>query len=296
MNDRLNQSFRLKDGRNLGFAELGDPNGIPVFYFHGYAGARTEPLILELLNKKINCRLISIDRPGMGLSDFKNDRTVLEWPEDIIELADHLGLSKFHILGVSGGGPYAAVCAYKIPERIITVGVVGGVAPYSESKKYFVNPNKILFKLLKKLPFLIKLSQKQSAKLMKKPERLNKLLIKQIDLAQKTLPKPDADLYKDEKMIEYLKIHFNEIFRQGYRGSFEDGLLQVKPWGFELTDILESVEYFVWHGELDKNVPIGIGKYVASSIKHSKAKFYPGEAHLSTLVNKFEEIIDTLTN
>lgn len=294
--DILNQTFQLKDGRKLGFAEFGNLKGSPVFYFHGYAGGRLEPLILDMLEKEINCRLISLDRPGMGLSDNKPDRTVLDWPDDIIELADHLEIQKFHILGVSGGGPYTAACAYKIPKRIISAGIVAGVAPYEESKKFFINPNKMLFRIIKRLPFLMKLSLKQSTKIMKNKEKLEKYLGKQAKLADKALPKPDAELFKNEKMSSYFSIHFVEIFRQGYLGPFIDGKLQVEPWGFELSEIPKTSKYFLWHGELDKNVPVAIGKYVASEISQCVSKFYPEEAHVSILINQFDEIIETLLN
>ena len=32
--------LRLRDGRLLGYAEYGDPDGKPLFYFHGSPGSR----------------------------------------------------------------------------------------------------------------------------------------------------------------------------------------------------------------------------------------------------------------
>jgi len=42
MADRLNQTVVLQDGRSLGFAEYGDPDGKPVFYFHGHPSSRLD--------------------------------------------------------------------------------------------------------------------------------------------------------------------------------------------------------------------------------------------------------------
>jgi pimeloyl-ACP methyl ester carboxylesterase len=42
----------------------------------------------------------------------------------VIALADDLGVARFAVLGYSGGGPYAASCALKIPERLTRVGIV----------------------------------------------------------------------------------------------------------------------------------------------------------------------------
>lgn len=74
-------------------------------------------------------RVISTDRPGIGLSDYKENRKLLDWPDDVVQLADYLKIKRFSLMGVSGGGPYAAACAYKIPERIIKAGIVVGLAP-----------------------------------------------------------------------------------------------------------------------------------------------------------------------
>ncbi len=62
----------------------------------------------------------------MGLSDFEPGRKILDWPNDVIQLADALEIDRFGVEGVSGGGPYAAACAYKIPDRL---GSLTGLNP-----------------------------------------------------------------------------------------------------------------------------------------------------------------------
>ena len=37
------RTLTLRDGRHLGFAEYGKPDGEPGFYFHGHPGSRLEP-------------------------------------------------------------------------------------------------------------------------------------------------------------------------------------------------------------------------------------------------------------
>ncbi|MEM9246502.1 MAG: alpha/beta hydrolase, partial [Cyanobacteria bacterium P01_F01_bin.153] len=108
----------LPGDRQLAYAEYGDPNGHPVFYFHGGGTSRLEPLLLgdEVLIR-LGLRIIAPDRPGIGRSHFQPNRGFSDWTEDVIRLADTLGLSKFSVLGVSAGGGYVAVCAAKIPHR-----------------------------------------------------------------------------------------------------------------------------------------------------------------------------------
>ena len=130
---KLNQQITLSDGRKLDFNEYGPASGTPLFYFHGSPSSRIEFKLFgsEDLLESLNIRLIAADRPGSGLSDFQPNRRFMDWPKDVVALANHLNLERFAILGYSGGGPYAAVCALAIPERITRVGIVSGTAPFT---------------------------------------------------------------------------------------------------------------------------------------------------------------------
>ncbi|NPD87396.1 MAG: alpha/beta hydrolase [Asgard group archaeon] len=294
MNDEKHyQTFTLKDGRELGYAEFGNPEGAPVFYFHGWLGGRFDLHLAEILGKKINCHLISLDRPGIGLSSYQENREILNWPNDIVELTDHLGIGKFHILGMSGGGPYVAACAYKIPTRLFSAGIVGGMGPYEDTKKMLKNPNRILFFLLKKFPFALKIILFPMWKRFRKMEfneKTGKLLARQ----GMELPEPDKKIYENSTFQEFMIFHLKDILQQKSKGPFLDGKLFTKPWNFKLEDISKDLKCYVWHGELDKNVSIEIGKYVASQIPNCEAIFYPDEAHISLVVNKINEILNKL--
>ncbi|MHC4055862.1 alpha/beta hydrolase, partial [Bradyrhizobium sp. 25ACV] len=60
-------------------------------------------------------RIIAPERPGFGLSTYQRQRTLADWAGDVAILASHLGLKKFGVAGISGGGPYAAACAALLP-------------------------------------------------------------------------------------------------------------------------------------------------------------------------------------
>lgn len=127
MTDLLSQSFRLPDGRTLTYAEYGAPNGKPVLYFHGLAGSRLEPAVLDNNDlQKAGIRMIACDRPGLGDLDFQPGRGFSHWPADMVVFADRLGLDKFAVLGVSGGGGYISACARLIPDRLTAAVIVSG--------------------------------------------------------------------------------------------------------------------------------------------------------------------------
>ncbi len=129
LTDRANQQIKLRDGRSLGYAEYGTPVGKPVFYFHGFPSSRLDwPLFdTDAIAARLNARIIAADRPGYGLSDFKRGRKILDWPDDVVELADALQIDRFAVLGISGGGPYAEACSFKIPQRLSATAIVCGM-------------------------------------------------------------------------------------------------------------------------------------------------------------------------
>lgn len=116
--------------RAIGYATYGPAAGRPLFFFHGLPGSRYDARYITPILDKLNIRVISIDRPGYGLSSFDGQRTILDWPVDVLTLADHLNIDTFRVIGLSGGGPYALACAYGIPKtRLVATGVWEGIAP-----------------------------------------------------------------------------------------------------------------------------------------------------------------------
>ena len=157
--DRTNQTMILRDGRRLGYAEHGDPVGTPVFFFHGSAGSRLEHPADVCAT---GIRIISTDRPGHGLSDFQPGRKLIDWPDDVAQLAAHLGIDKFYILGWSAGGPHALACAYSLPERVAAVALAASPAPmsWSGASKVLPRSNQIYIFAGRHLPFLVGLFRK----------------------------------------------------------------------------------------------------------------------------------------
>ena len=96
-------TIELSDGRTLAYAEYGDPDGTPVFCFHGVIGSRLMWSLAADEASDRGIRLVAQDRPGFGGSDFQAGRRLLDWPGDVCALADHLGVDRFGVVGFSGG-------------------------------------------------------------------------------------------------------------------------------------------------------------------------------------------------
>jgi pimeloyl-ACP methyl ester carboxylesterase len=108
--------LNLSDGRRISYAEYGDPDGQPVFLVHGTPGSRLYWKSFPGFPFRPDLHLIAPDRPGYGLSDWRPGRTITDWADDVAALADALGLHRFVMIGVSGGGPETLACAWKIPD------------------------------------------------------------------------------------------------------------------------------------------------------------------------------------
>lgn len=284
------QQFRLPDGRNLGFNEIGRIGGKPLFYFHGTPSARIEFDLFgdEHLLEDLNVHLIAPDRPGCGLSDFQPDRRMMDWPADVIALADHLSLERFAVLGYSGGGPYAAVCARAIPQRLVCAGIVSGAGPFTEPHNIAGIPKTNLdyFALSHQKPWLSRLMLRMMGAMAHYiPNRM-------LANASAVLPAPDQIILSEPAMQRGFLAMLQESLRQGPAGAQHDTRLMVTDWDFDPREI--HIPVHLWHGDADQNAPIAMGRFMAGAIPNCQASFYEGEGHLSLISKNLAEIIHTL--
>ena len=278
---------RLKDGRLLGYAESGDLAGKPLIFFHGMPGSRLMAKLGAEAAHKLGVRLIAPDRPGYGLSDFKPGRTFLDWPADVSELSGALGIDRFSVAGVSGGGPYAAVCALKMPERLEAAGIISGVGPFDapDATAGMSRQNRLLFGAARRVPWLV------NAPMWLMAQGTRRLGDRAIRFMMRAMPEPDrAVLARPEVMAAFME-DAKEAFRNGGRGAAWEAVMYARPWGFRLEEI--SMPVHLWQGEVDVNVPPTMGRYQAEAIPNCRASFYPNEGHL-LLVDRMEEILGSL--
>jgi len=286
--------FTLSDGRKLGYAEYGSPKGKPVFFFNGSGGSRLERPADESVLTELSIRFISTDRSGHGFSDYQPHRTLLDWPNDIRELADHLNIKRFHVLGYSAGGPYALACSHALPGRVIVGGVISGLAPSNRSSPYKGLPfsHKIVLFILRNLPPIVYLTRWEMYKTV---SRSPEALVKKLGLIGKklgSLPPPDRRVLE---MPEVRKIIFEDVcegYRQGWRGVAQDDLvIHRQSWGFRLEDVKTTIK--IWHGDADTNVPLSQGTYQHDALPNSSLTVLPGEGHLYLLGN-WKKILEKL--
>src|SRR5262249_10636996 len=119
----------LKDGRRLGYAQYGDPQGSPILLFHGCPGSRLCGAIFDHVAREQQVRLLVADRPGYATSSPVRNGTLLGYVDDVVALCDALHLDTFAVLGVSGGGPFALACAASLATRVTRCGLLSAIGP-----------------------------------------------------------------------------------------------------------------------------------------------------------------------
>ncbi len=269
----IDRQMTLPDGRKLAWVEYGDPGGDPLFAFHGTPGARNMIRVIDAVARDHEVRIIAPDRPGFGRSDFLPDRTLLDWPDDVIALADHLGLERFAVAGVSGGGPYALACAHRMPQRLTAVGVVSGLGPVVESglKAALLHVPMASLVLLQGAPRLVRAVTASVAFGVRRfPDKVfQSLLLVSSESDRAVLQRPPVKT----TLLEA----FEEAFRQGVEGTSHEIVLFGREWGFNLQGITLPVH--LWHGESDGQVPVAMGRYMARRLPHCTASFVPNAGH-----------------
>jgi|TARA_B100001540_G_scaffold74175_1_gene67018 pimeloyl-ACP methyl ester carboxylesterase len=284
----LLESVKLSDGRSLSFARFGDPSGKPVFYFHGFPGSRLEPQSNHDAFLKAGIQLLALDRPGIGHSTRKNKRKLLDWPDDVVEIAKILKLEKFSILGVSGGGPYALACARAIPGYLNKVTVACGLGPIDapNATSGMMLSNRVLFRYGKFFPPVLHLSTFLMVRqLSSKPAKGLKKFVE-------GLPEPDRLVLSKTDAQDFVAASAVEGVRQGSGPLLEEIGIYSRSWGFKLEDLNVPVSLF--QGEVDIDVPASMARHQASLIPDCEINLYPNDGHFSLLVNHIDEIIASL--
>jgi pimeloyl-ACP methyl ester carboxylesterase len=280
----------LGDGRRLGYAEYGDPEGIPLLYCHGFPASRFEAALLDPAARKTGVHVVAADRPGCGLSDFQPNRRIGDWPGDVVELADALGIDRFAIVGVSGGGPYALACAHKIPQRLTAVGVVCGLGPVSDSRAIadMLWSRRLVFRLARQAPWLLRLFYAAV---------LDRILRRQpaaiLSMIARTPVRPDRQALDRPEVRRALLASILESVREGPRGILHELSLYTQDWDFRPEEIALTID--LWHGEADPIVPVVHARTLVERLPQIRPVILPDEGHFSLPLNHMESILLALT-
>jgi pimeloyl-ACP methyl ester carboxylesterase len=281
---------RLPDGRHVAIASHGDPQGRPLFLFHGTPGSRLGLHYVDGPAKRRGVRVVCPDRPGVGRSAPHPERIIPDYADDVGALADALGFERFAVLGYSGGAPYALACGARLPERVSAVGIVAGAGPHDRpgSREGCSKSDLMLLDLSLRRPLLARLMMFGWAKVARfAPSVALKSLAE--DASEPDRRFLEEGVHK-RGAAEVMSL-FSEVFRQGSSGVVLEYRLYGRPWGFSFEEV--SVPVRLWHDEEDLVVPVHHAEDLASRLPDAKLHKLRATGHFS-IQQHYGTMLDTL--
>lgn len=266
------QTFKLQDGRTIGFAEYGSrssKSGTQVFFFHGGPGCRYDALGYHDIAKKLDARIVCPDRPGHGLSTHDPKRKLVDYSSEISQLAHHLKMDKYHVFGQSGGGPYAVACAHNSPKNeLLRATVVAGMGPPAcvNRKEAGLYTTIALWFHLKAPGLLQKFwAWQYGPKFLHDDEAIQKSLNRMYRL----LPKKDRECMSAPEAQATIRAILRAAFIQGGWGPLRDGQIYASQdlWGFELKDVERKVHLI--YADSDNRTPLAFAKRYQAGLRNS---------------------------
>jgi pimeloyl-ACP methyl ester carboxylesterase len=230
--------FTLADDRQLCYAEFGPPAGNPVLYFHGTPSSRLEVLLpkeygldLGALLEQLHLRLVVVDRPGLGESDFNPRGTFDSFAHDVKQLLQHLHITACYLLCWSGGGPFGLAMAYLYPTVIKSLCILCGFTrPLDPQVMRQMSTNKWYFRAARTFPPLARIALRLAC-------RHNKGL--SVPRWLVGLPPVDYNLLKEPaRFRKFSALTLREACKEGTLGPVYEAALYFREYSFDLSDII----------------------------------------------------------
>ncbi len=270
----------LSDGRRLGFCEFGDPDGDPVLWFHGTPGARRQiPPDAPAYAAKNQIRIVTPERGGVGVSTADFDRTLTSWAEDVDQLAGILGIDRFGVAGLSGGGPHVLAVAHALPERVTGGALLGSMVP-------LVGPD-----APPTVPDLLSVGLGTVARMRRPLARLMTGMLTRIERRHvdmvfprmmEVLPDNDVEVIDTPGFKTMFVDDLFEASREQFNAQVIDMAALVTDWGFSPRQI--AVPIRSWHGSDDALVSLGQAQHLIDLLPKAELEVIEGGGHFAGYV------------
>ncbi|ODR99623.1 hypothetical protein AUC69_08300 [Methyloceanibacter superfactus] len=285
--DRTSRVHRLPDGRRIGYAEYGDPDGLPVIALHGTPGSRFMFALTDEAARARGLWLIAPERPGYGLSDTHHVGTLGETAHDVEAIVDAFGLDRFALVGVSGGGPHAVAAAALLKDRVLRLALIGPVGPIADCGEH------IRMSHMHHLIFTRMAPSHHAAGAFFAGLRM--LLDWAPGVAYHILTQrvtvTDCDVLARPEVRANLQATMREALRNGAEGPLQDLRLYCAPWNLDLAEIV--IPAFMWQGSEDTIVPADAAYRLAGLLPNCRLEVIEGAGHY-WIFGKFGLVLDTV--
>jgi pimeloyl-ACP methyl ester carboxylesterase len=259
-----------------------------VLFIHGFPGCGDQAKLITTAPSIDSFRLIAIDRPGYGQSDFQQGLTPLKFAEQMVEILADLKIDKLRLLSVSGGAPYALALAHLLGDRVVRMCSIAGVAPLTRKNfRYMSSQQKKAWMLSQCLPVSVQ------------EMILGRVWNKGLDMVDEFLFTPgDGTQGPDQKVFSHpdispvLSATLKRALSQGPKGIIHDLNIYARHWGFPTENIHCPVT--LWHGSKDDVVHPFYSRYMLTQLKNSNLRMVDDEGHYSIAMNCRDHIMSDL--
>ena len=285
--DRRARIMRLPDGRRIGYAEFGDAKGLPVLAIHGTPGSRYMFALTDQAARERGLRIIAPERPGYGLSDYRRRDALAQTAEDVNALADGLGLDRFALIGVSGGGPHAMAAAASIPDRVTLLALISPVGPIADCHR------RIRMSAFHRLVFTrAGRSNSACASFFWSLRNLIRWApgLAHAGLMRRVTPS-DRPILTTADVRANLRAAIHEGLRPGIKGALQDLRLFCGPWNLPLGEI--DVPTIMWQGSDDTIVPPQAAYHLAEALPNCRLDVVQGAGHYWVFA-QFARVLDAV--
>ena len=273
---------RRGDGSVITCEVVGDPGAAPVLLCHGLADSRLSAQMFTQVAGALGLRIVAPDRPGTGRTDPRHLTRLVDWVQDAALVLDALGIDAAALIGVSGGGPFAAACAAQLPSRVSRLTLISALGAPGWPTDGMATGERLSLEAARRVPgfggwFLGRLAVLARTS----PELF-------LRVATSELPGTDRRALEQPAIRDPFLANYLEAFRRGSRGVGQDLRVLTHPWGFELGSI--QAPALVCHGDADLTVPVQHARRFAAAIPGAQLQIHPGHGHFSI----FDAIRDML--
>lgn len=282
-NSRKN-NLLLPDNRILTWYESGPVQGVPVLFCTGAGMSGLLGVDINLLNK-LNIRLITPSRPGLGDSSLDPKKSLKSFSEDISFLLEHLNIKNINVMGFSQGGVYAmGLCIYckNVQKLVIIAGQ--DQFDYPDTQRQLI-------------PDVINMQQSAVTDpdgfLYWVKENITAAWL--MDFILNYSAEVDLSIYQSADFLPVYHECMIEAFKQGNTGYSQDLLIAMQPWGFSPEDI--TIPTTLWYGMKDTSTVHSpdFGETLSKRFPNVQRYLYPDEGG-SLLWNKTEEILSVFVD
>jgi pimeloyl-ACP methyl ester carboxylesterase/DNA-binding CsgD family transcriptional regulator len=279
--------MRLSDGRSLSFSDSGDANGHPVIFMHGIAGSRHLRHPDDDILMREGIRLIIPERPGSGDSDVQPERRVTDWPQSIAELANHLGLQQFSVLGYSAGTSYALAVASAMPQRVRAVHLVAAVSPLDdlEDLRAYNPVFRMTLFVARYTPGLLPALMR----VMVKDIRQN--VYQYLEKIFADAPEQDREVLAHPRLRANIAAGLRASVQHNEQEIAREVLLFARNWELDLSKA--NMPVHIWYGENDPMVSPSAAAKLLKLLPHAQLITVPAAGHY-LLYSHWQDILRTI--